>query len=145
MSFLVHDLRCADGHEERDATYRRSEGPSPCPVCDGARSIFYAMASAPLDHTVGGGWRDFTYDGEVIRSPEQFQQKKLEYSRRTGTPMSDIVDVSNGSRMERKVRADEVRHEAYKRRKMFGHDDQSFSRYQAEQRREPQVRIGWKG
>ena len=105
------------------------------------------MARAPMEHTVGGGWREFVYDGEVMRSPEQFHQKKVEYSRRTGEPLESLVDVSAGSRSDKRTRADEVRHDAYLRRKKLGFDDNTFRQYQAEQRRlsEPKVRVGWTG
>ncbi len=127
--------------------YRRSAGPSSCPVCEKPRSVFYAMTCVPTDHTVGGGWREFVYDGEVMRSPEQFHQKKVEYSRRTGEPLESLVDVSAGSRSDKRTRADEVRHDAYLRRKKLGFDDNTFRQYQAEQRRlqEPKVRVGWTG
>lgn len=145
MSFLVHDLRCPQGHYEVNVTYRRSEGPTPCPECNQARGIFYAtreMANeAQRDFTVGGEFRRFRYNGEWMESPEQFRRAKEHLCKVSGAKMDELVEVPVGSARERKARADELRHEAWVVRKREGFDDYTLSRYRAEQAARKQQRI----
>lgn len=149
MSFIFHDLRCPDGHMEFNACYRRSGGPPACPECAEPRSVFYATremaGQAERDHTVGGVFSPFTYDGERITSPEQWQAKKAEYARAAKIPLEHVGEVSRGSKREIRARADDLRHEAYEMRRRNGFDGQTFDRYLKEQRerKAARVRIGW--
>lgn len=138
MSFIVHDLRCPDGHFEISVTYRRSDGPTPCPECDKPRSVFYATremsAQDPTDYTVGGEWRRFRYNGEWMESPEQYRKAKEHLCRVSGAKMDELEEHSVGSRAQRRAHADELRHQAWEVRKREGFDDHTWNRYKAEQR-----------
>ena len=149
MSFIFNDVRCADGHAEYNLCYRKSEGPPPCPVCRAPRSVFYATremaGEAARDHTIGGVFSPFTYDGERITTPEQWQAKKAAYAKAAGIPIEHVGEVSRGTKREIRARADELRHEAYEMRRRNGFDGQTFERYTQEQRerKAARVRTGW--
>ena len=145
MSFVVHDLKCPQGHEERSVYYRRSEGPTPCPECQEARSVFYAMAETPSAHTVGGEFQPFMFDGRRIESAQEWGRIKAEYARVSGVPVKDLVEVPMGSAREKSARLDDLRHEAHEVRRRQGFDGQTFDRYTKEQRERgaPRVRTGW--
>ncbi len=149
MSFIFNDLRCANEHAEFNACYRKSEGPPPCPECAEPRSVFYAtreMANQDArDHTIGGVFSPFTFDGERITSPEQWKAKKAEYARLAGVPLEHVGEVSRGSRREIRAHADELRHQAWETRRKNGFDGQTFERYTQEQRerKAARVRTGW--
>lgn len=146
---LFNDLRCPDDHREYNVFYARSEGPPPCPECAKPRSVFYATreeaGEAARDHTVGGEFQSFVFDGKRITSKEEWNSIKADYARQAKVPVSDIVEIPVSSRAQKNARLDAIRHAAYEERRKNGFDGQTYERYKQEQneRKSARVRTGW--
>lgn len=146
---LYNDLRCPDDHREYNVFYARSAGPPPCPECGKDRSVFYATRAeageATRDHTVGGEFQSFVFDGKRVTSKEEWHAIKADYARQAGVPVSDIVETPVSSRAQKNARLDDIRHAAYEMRRKNGFDGQTYQRYVQEQneRKSARVRTGW--
>jgi hypothetical protein len=130
VSFLVHDLRCAAGHLEVGAVYRRSDGPSACPVvgCGEARSVTY------LPRAMGGGsalpetdtWVPLVHCGETYHTRSDWNAFKAKWARNQGVDPSQVEEVSNADRV---VRGEEALHRSYQTHKRRGFGENELRDY----------------
>lgn len=145
MSFIVHDLRCPQGHVEISATYRVSDGPPACPTCQEPRAVFYAthdQARTAVVHV----FKEYEIDGGVkITSPEGELRYRQEIAKKQGVSVDQVVITGRGNVGER---VDELRHRAIQGRRASGMDERDFKRYKDDvahrERKNDTPRVGWR-
>lgn len=103
MSFVSHDLKCANGHLVATEIYRRKDGPPPCEVCGAAQSVTWFSGASPT--FTGFGY--VMVDGkEMTTSDLDARVKELEAKNpgkyvKVHTPSNSEIDARIDARKQR--------------------------------------------
>jgi len=144
--FVTHDLRCTqhpDEHYELSVLYRRSDGPTACPMCGAERTVFYATRAMhgyeEADHGSPqvGTFRPLTFGGTTYHDAQSFNRAIDTYCYNNKIDRSQVaIESKNQSSHARNARVEEAKHAGVVTRRRAGYDERQYREYVREQRRE---------